>query len=115
MEEASTLGSGNFFEIGAHTMTHPTLPAHSPQIRQAEIRDSKAACERLWGRHVTSFSYPYGEFTGKELDALRNQGFTAACSTLPGRIRGTVNCFRLPRRYVGNWDGAEFERRLLSR
>jgi peptidoglycan/xylan/chitin deacetylase (PgdA/CDA1 family) len=104
------LASGGLVEIGAHTLTHPTLPPQPLEIQRAEIFQSKAACETLSGRKVISFSYPFGDSVPATAELVREAGFTSACSA--GRVNRGTERFRLPRLTVQDWDGAELERRM---
>ena len=47
--------------FGAHTRNHVDLTSVDSQSATSEIRESKAELERLTGRPVTSFAYPYGK------------------------------------------------------
>jgi len=100
------------FEVGAHTVTHPSLPALDMAGQRAEIEDSRRVCEELTGTKVTSFAYPFGDWDKNSIAAVRNAGFTTACCTEPRVITPRSDPFRLPRVEVGNWSGHEFARRL---
>ena len=58
--EVCELAQGGLVEIGAHTVTHPVLARLPLPEQEAEIRQSKACLEKILGRPVTSFAYPYG-------------------------------------------------------
>lgn len=109
MEELSLLGTSSLVEIGAHTMTHPSLPSQTAVIQRDEIGGSKRACEEAWSREVVSFAYPYGEATPATANIVREMGMVSASVTRAGRLFGSVNLYRLPRLYVGDWDGEAFE------
>ena len=109
MEELSLLGTGSLVEIGAHTMTHPSLPSQTAAVQRGEIGESKQACEEAWGREIVSFAYPYGEATPAIGDIVREMGMESASVTRAGRLFGSVNLYRLPRLYVGNWHAEEFQ------
>jgi glycosyltransferase involved in cell wall biosynthesis/peptidoglycan/xylan/chitin deacetylase (PgdA/CDA1 family) len=68
------------FEIGAHTMTHPKLDQISDDLAKKEIYESKYALERITGKPVTSFCYPYGSYNGKIKQFVEQAGFTYARS-----------------------------------
>jgi peptidoglycan/xylan/chitin deacetylase (PgdA/CDA1 family) len=109
------LAAGGLIEIGAHTMTHSRLSALAPEDQYAEIRESKTRLEEIIGAPVTNFSYPFGgrlDVSASTVDAVERAGFASACTTREGAVRRATNPFRLPRLYVGNWPGDEFEQRL---
>jgi peptidoglycan/xylan/chitin deacetylase (PgdA/CDA1 family) len=112
--EVVSLARSTLVEIGAHTVTHSSLPAQRPEIQRAEIFQSKAACETLCGREVTSFSYPFGDSVPATANLVRDAGFTSACTIGVAPITRGTNCFQLPRLAIKNWDGTELEWRLGS-
>jgi glycosyltransferase involved in cell wall biosynthesis/peptidoglycan/xylan/chitin deacetylase (PgdA/CDA1 family) len=68
------------FEIGAHTMTHPRLDRISATEAKNEIVDSKQALEKIIGKPVTSFCYPYGGYNSRVKQIVKETGFTFARS-----------------------------------
>jgi peptidoglycan/xylan/chitin deacetylase (PgdA/CDA1 family) len=110
--EAETLGRCKLFEIGAHTVTHPLLPAHSRDLQKYEIEQSKADCEAFSDEPVTSFTCPFGGNSAETTGLIRNAGFSSNCSTQAGSVRNSSHRYDLPRIQVGNWNGAALERRL---
>ncbi len=67
-----------WFEIGAHTMTHPRLTTLSDQEAEKEIRDSKLYLEEVVGRPVTSFCYPQGYYTSVHMKLVQEADFALA-------------------------------------
>jgi peptidoglycan/xylan/chitin deacetylase (PgdA/CDA1 family) len=111
-EEVRTLANGDWVEVGAHTMTHPFLPAHSLEVQQAEIRASKAHLEALLDRPVTHFAYPFGGLAPGTVELIRHVGFDCACSTVPETVWRKSDRFQLPRFGVENWNSEAFEKQL---
>lgn len=60
------------FEFGGHTATHPRLSSISKEEMVKEIKQSKDFFESKFGVHLSSFSYPYGDYNQavKEITAL---------------------------------------------
>jgi peptidoglycan/xylan/chitin deacetylase (PgdA/CDA1 family) len=71
--------------IGAHTLTHPTLPHAGLEDATREIAGSKARLERELGAEVTMFSYPNGGaeryMTAAVRRAVQDAGFAAAATS----------------------------------
>ncbi len=84
-------------EVGAHTRTHPRLPALGADALQAEVRGSKADLEQLLGEAVDQFCYPYGELDGRVAAAVAAAGFAGATTTRRGRARPGDDPLLLPR------------------
>lgn len=83
-------------EIGGHTRTHQ----HLPQMRDtAELRDEIAGGrEVLEGElraPVTAFAYPFGEWTSREEQVVREAGFRSARTVDGGRINGPADRYAL--------------------
>jgi peptidoglycan/xylan/chitin deacetylase (PgdA/CDA1 family) len=77
------------FAIGAHTETHPALAQTPPDRARLEIRCSRARLEEELGRPVRTFAYPFGgahNFAHEHEVMLREEGFAAAFSLLPGPL-----------------------------
>jgi peptidoglycan/xylan/chitin deacetylase (PgdA/CDA1 family) len=110
-EVARFAGEG-VFEIGAHTMTHLSLPAHSAELQSEEMRASKAACSDIAGYEVTSFSYPYGDHDDATVSCARDAGFTAACTTRQALLDTGCDRFRLPRIQAHDWSGENLARKI---
>jgi peptidoglycan/xylan/chitin deacetylase (PgdA/CDA1 family) len=116
-EEVLTLAQGDLMEIGAHTVTHPSLAGLSTDSQRDEVEQSKAFLETLLGRRVASFAYPFGgrgDYTGETESLVRAAGFSSACSTAPGVVGPSTGRYQLPRIYVRDCDGKEFAK-LSSR
>lgn len=112
-EEVPVLGQGELVEVGAHTVTHPFLSAHSADFQRDEIQRSKAYLEELLEQSVTSFAYPYGDYTPQTVRLIQDAGFNCACSTVADTVWRYSDRFQLPRFAVHNWNGEEFTKQLL--
>ena len=110
----SGLQDGGLVEIGAHTMNHPFLPALSHSEQHAEIVGSKQALERLTGKPVTGFSYPFGAFSERTVEIVRHAGFACACTTVPSAAWRYTDQFKLPRMAIEDCDGEVFGHRLAD-
>jgi peptidoglycan/xylan/chitin deacetylase (PgdA/CDA1 family) len=112
-DEIIELARDNLVEIGAHTVSHPILTALSVAAQKDEIQQSKACLEKLLGKPVTSFSYPNGLAADDTRTAVRESGFTCACSSYNDVARRGSDRFDLPRFWIPNWDGTTFSRWLM--
>lgn len=110
-EEIVRLHASPLVEIGAHSVTHPVFARLSHTRRAEEIRASRAFLEERLGAPVTSFAYPYGNDAGSG-PLVATAGFECACTTVADLVFRRQDPYRLPRLYVGDWDGDEFARQL---
>lgn len=115
--EVAALARGGLVEIGAHTVTHPTLSHLPAALQREEIRQSKARIEEILERPVMSFAYPFGgyaHYTRESVRAVREAGFACACSALRGVVTRSADLHQLPRLYMTDWDGEQFARTLAG-
>lgn len=88
-------------EIGAHTVTHPILTSLDDDTARLEIAAGKADLEEIIGRPVRLFAYPNGkpgmDFDDRHAAMVREAGFDAAFTTMPGPITRGHDRFQLAR------------------
>lgn len=68
-------------EVGAHTLTHPSLRKISPALQREEIQGSKQWLESVTGQECRMFAYPYGHYDETAVAAVRDAGFRGARTT----------------------------------
>lgn len=113
-DELVELAAGGLIEIGAHTMTHPSLPTLTRARQYEEIAGSRAACAAILGRPPAGFAYPHGDSTQETASLAREAGFRYAGVVLGDVVHRGSDRFMLPRMPIRDWDGDAFARRLLS-
>jgi len=92
--------SKNRIECGAHSHSHPQLDALSNTEAQAEILQSKKLLEDHLGQEIFSFAYPYGYYTARVRQLVREAGYTSACAVRHAMSSETDNPFSLARLMV---------------
>lgn len=115
--ELCSLQENELIDIGAHTVTHPSLAALSISAQEVEVKKCKVMLESFIGRPVRSFSYPFGgvdDYTADTIRLVRNAGFDCACANYPGLAAHTQDRYQLPRFLVRDWDGDYFAKTLES-
>jgi peptidoglycan/xylan/chitin deacetylase (PgdA/CDA1 family) len=112
--QLATLAADDRLEVGAHTRTHPSLPVLSFTQQVDEIGGSKSDLERLAGRPVVSFSYPFGRIDEVTEGVVRETGFTTACTSSRAAVCPGVDPLRLPRLPVQNWNGVTFRHIVMN-
>jgi peptidoglycan/xylan/chitin deacetylase (PgdA/CDA1 family) len=104
-------------EVGAHTLSHPTLADLSRDEQHREIAEGRSRLEDELGVDIRFFAYPFGaasNFTADTVSVVREQGFDAACTTLAQPVTDDTDLFRLPRMQVPDCNGDEFARWLTE-
>jgi len=104
--------SENGIEIGSHTITHPILGCLKPENARYEIADSKSALERLLGKPVRAFAYPFGapglDFMPRDEVLVQESGYSIAFAGQGGFVTRSSNQFALPRIGIGRMTRAQF-------
>jgi len=98
-----SLAEGGLVEIGAHTVSHPSLPGLRPPQQLEEIRASRERLADLLGREVGLFSYPFGAYDRTTVESARAAGTICACTIEEDGVQSSTDPYRLPRVYVGDW------------
>jgi peptidoglycan/xylan/chitin deacetylase (PgdA/CDA1 family) len=66
------------FEIGAHTISHPTLTSIDLGCAFNEIKNSKEWLEELVNHEIEMFSYPKGKYNNEIVKLVEQAGFKGA-------------------------------------
>ncbi len=70
------MSQSGLVEFGAHSLNHPRLTLLKPQEVREEVEGSKKSIEKLLGKPVLSFAYPYGFFNEEIKKITREAGYT---------------------------------------
>lgn len=102
-------------EFGSHTLTHPMLSQVSHEVARREIGESRQELEDRLGTGIAFFCYPRGDFNDAVKQMVRDEGYRAACSTLPGVNDRRTDLFELKRTYISRHDSAkEFAKKMAG-
>ena len=114
-DELSALAQTDLVDVGAHTLTHPFLATLTAEEQRTEIAGSREQLERLVGRPVAAFAYPYGgpdAFSPTTIRLVAEAGYQMACTAIGGIARAGGDPLQIPRYVVGDWSAEEFARTL---
>lgn len=101
--------------IGAHTVNHSSLGALSLEEQRHEITESKHTIEKIIGRPVTLFAYPFGgpdNYSTETIHILKSVGFQKAFSTTYKRKNYEPSPFEIPRVCISECTMQEFIHKL---
>lgn len=93
--QLAELSQSPFAVIGAHTMTHPSLPKCPHEELRRELIESKQYLQQLSGQSVDLFAYPFGDYNRDVAEAAREVGFRAAFAV--DSLRVGMPQFEIPR------------------
>jgi len=90
------MSDSGLVEFGGHTLNHVTLPTLDTATAEQEIREGKAWIEQVTGLPCTSFAYPFGQYTQRDVELLKRLGFKCAFTCDKG-IRRIENPYLIDR------------------
>ena len=97
-----TVVASGLVEIGSHTLTHADLPYKSDAQVFDEVVLSKRILEEHFHRAITSFCYPYGGYSDKIVQVVRQAGYKGATTTVAGSWHGKNSLLLLSRVRIKN-------------
>ena len=100
-------------DIGSHAASHVDLTGLDENARKEELKWSKERLEDLVNKSVDLFSYPYGRFDADLAGSVKEAGYSAACTIIPGTNGLGADLYRLKRIEILNSDtNADFKARV---
>jgi peptidoglycan/xylan/chitin deacetylase (PgdA/CDA1 family) len=88
---------GDGIDLGAHSMTHRSLPALGDAELDEEIVESRASIHRATGICPDFFAYPYGLWNARVRDRVRAAGYLAGLTLDSGLNRVNADRWSLRR------------------
>jgi sugar phosphate isomerase/epimerase len=116
-DELVNFAKSKWVTIGAHTVTHSSLAVLSEEEQRHEIISSKLDLEKLLGREINVFSYPFGKRSDYDTTTIRicrEAGFLKAATAFPGHCYPWSDPYQIPRHFIHNWDLDSFIVRVKS-
>jgi peptidoglycan/xylan/chitin deacetylase (PgdA/CDA1 family)/predicted small lipoprotein YifL len=102
-------------EIESHTVTHRDLDTLSYEEQLSELKDSKAALEKLLGRTVDYVAYPEGKYNDNTVKAVAAAGYKMAFTTNGRWSDKSDGILTLDRVYISTFHSTDvFKNRLTN-
>jgi peptidoglycan/xylan/chitin deacetylase (PgdA/CDA1 family) len=100
--------------IGCHTWNHPNITTLKAKQWEQQINKPKLLLERITGKPVNYFAYPYGVWNDTAIIELKKRGIKAAFQ-LTGKQSEKEPLLTIRRLMVsGSWSGAELQRHMKA-
>jgi peptidoglycan/xylan/chitin deacetylase (PgdA/CDA1 family) len=96
--------TGDGFEFGSHTCSHPKLPELSPDQIEHELGDARTAIANHLQLDVLSLAYPYGLTSSGIAEKAQTLGYSCALTTETGFNDHGTDLFMLRRTLIGDDD-----------
>ena len=109
--------SQNGISIGAHSISHRSLPTLTLEEVHYELVESKTRLEQQLGQPVRFFAYPFGAFRDLNrdiADLVAESGYTCAVTSLSGTSGANTDPYALRRTEVETVDGMYVFARAMS-
>jgi peptidoglycan/xylan/chitin deacetylase (PgdA/CDA1 family) len=100
--------------VGAHSLTHTSLPDRSSEAKLQEVGESRDRCAEMTGKVPRAFAYPYGDYDDESVALVEALEFDCACTTVEDSV-ANADAYRLPRIQVGNWGPDQLRAALAGR
>jgi len=108
------LACGDVVDVGAHSETHALLPALPAEEQWREISGSRTTLERILGKPVRAFAFPFGQYSRETVRLVKEAGFAYACTGQRAAVWRRSQTMALPRVMVHDCDGEALERVLRA-
>lgn len=112
-EMIKEMTSSGLVEIGSHALDHKKLTSLNIIEAKRQIFLSKELFAKRFKMPVITFAYPYGSFNQTISNLVKEAGYTAAISIMPGEIQSEKNRFYLSRLRPNN-NFTSFKRLLIK-
>ena len=112
LRQLQELADSEYITIGAHTVNHRSLGAQTKEGQRYEIGASVRFLERVLGRKINTFSYPFGSavhFNQDTFEICGQNGIAKAATTVKGLWREDSSPYAVPRVEAKDTGGKDFE------
>lgn len=96
-QEIREILASGLVELGSHTFDHLYLKQTPESTARKQIIDSKKKFEERFGVQIKTFAYPYGAFSPETINLVKEAGYVAAVSVIPGMQQSENNILYLNR------------------
>jgi peptidoglycan/xylan/chitin deacetylase (PgdA/CDA1 family) len=96
-DEIKEVIKSGLVELGSHTLSHLYLKLSPESVVKRQIFESKKKLEERFGVEVKTFAYPYGAFSQKTADLVKEAGYMAAVSVIPSMQQSKNDLYYLGR------------------
>lgn len=87
------------WDFASHGVTHTPLAILSPDETGRELTESRDVIQKMLGKEISLFCYPYGAYNDVAIRSLKEAGYKAAVTTDAGLLGKNTNqnMYALPR------------------
>lgn len=111
-KEIREMNESGLVEFGGHTLTHPSMVKLDTDSLIKEVNNNKDYIEKLLGKKLVSFAYPYGHQSLRVQNIVKHAGYRFAVSTDSGTGILDQNLFDIRRTAIDKTSLIDFLRKL---
>lgn len=101
VDDIKKISGYDFFTVGSHSVNHVITPNCTSEELDYELGESKRKLEEWTGKEVKWFSYPNGDYSGKETELLKKNGYEFAAAAEDTFITHDTKPYTITRFSVG--------------
>ncbi len=101
-QQLKEMASNSLIKVYNHTWSHAALGLATRDKIESEVTTANTQLQSNLGININIFTYPYGSFSPMAILILKDHGFKAAFSTLPGTLQCESFIMTLHRIHIGN-------------
>lgn len=106
-DQLRVMQQSGFVDIQSHTLNHPMLTRLPPEKANVEVKQSRRILEQRFGKSVSVFCYPYGDYNKEIIQMVRDAGYSLAFTTKGGEWHSYNSRFELSRMRLSTTDTKE--------
>lgn len=111
-KEVKEMSDSGLVEFGGHTLSHPSMPTLSNSQLEKEIIENKRDIEKIIGKEIITFAYPYGHNTKRIQNFIEKSGYKFAVSTDSGTGIIDDNVYDIRRTAIDKTSLLDFFRKI---
>lgn len=99
LDQVKGIATSKYITLGSHTVSHPILINCDDEESYFELQASKEIIEKWINKKVDFFAYPNGDYSIREINYLKELGYTLAYCTKATYLTedSLQNVYELPR------------------
>ena len=112
--ELAEVAQSQLVDLGGHTQTHPHLSSRSKEEQLEEIDGGRKVLQENYNQSISTFAYPFGNFSDETIKVVQEVGFQAAVTVQAMKVQADTDLFLLGRYQVENWQIDAFSQKLKA-
>lgn len=100
-KQLKNMAKSGLISIASHTMSHPDFYLLDERARKKELEDSKKILEKITGKKVQAFVYPYGNYNKEIIEEVKSAGYALSFAVGDNGYCDEPARYSIPRIFMG--------------